>query len=85
MAYTIRILPSAQRQLARLDPPLQKVLAAAIDALAEHPRPPGVKKLSGKENLWRTRVADYRILYQILDKQLLILVVAMGHRRDIYR
>ncbi len=85
MAYSIRILPAAQRQLAKLDPPLRGAIAAAIDALAENPRPPGVKKLSGKENLWRIRVADYRILYQIFDKQMVIIIVAIGHRIDIYR
>lgn len=85
MAYTIRILPTAQRQLAKLDPPMQARIATAIDELAASPRPPGAKKLSGKENLWRIRVGDYRILYQIADRQLLVIVVAIGHRGDVYR
>lgn len=85
MAYSIRILPAAQRQLAKLDPPMRTRIAAAIDELAANPRPPGAKKLSGKENLWRIRVGDYRILYQLSDRQMLVIIVAVGHRGDVYR
>jgi len=85
VAYTVRILPSAQRQLAKLDPPIRKRIAAAIDGLAADPRPPGAKKLQGSESLWRIRVGDYRILYEIHDRQALVLVIEIGHRREIYR
>ena len=85
MAYAIQILPAAQRQLAKLDPPARAQIAAAIEALAGNPRPPGVKKLSGKENLWRIRVGSYRIIYQIFDRVRLVVIVAIGHRRDVYR
>lgn len=85
MAYSVRILPSAGRQLARLDPPIRKRLAAAIDGLADDPRPPGAKKLQGSGNTWRIRVGDYRILHEIRDRQALVIVVDVGHRRDIYR
>ncbi|MCU1330961.1 MAG: addiction module toxin, RelE/StbE [Bryobacterales bacterium] len=57
----------------------------AIELLADTPRPPGAKKLAGSTNDWRVRTGDYRIIYEIQDAQLIILVVALGHRRDIYR
>jgi mRNA interferase RelE/StbE len=57
----------------------------AIDALRLEPRPHGSKKLVGEDNLYRIRTGDYRIIYQVRDKQLIILVIAIGNRRDIYR
>ena len=85
MAYTVEILPRAQRQLAKFDRPIRKRLGDAIDELEKNPRPPGVKKLEGEDNIWRIRVGDYRILYEIHDRKLLILVVDVGHRSDVYR
>ena len=55
------------------------------DRLAEDPRPPGCLKLTGRDDADRLRVGDYRIIYQIEDAALLVLVIAVGHRRDIYR
>jgi mRNA interferase RelE/StbE len=85
MAYTVQMLPAAQRQLAKLDAPVRKRITPAIDSLAQDARPPGAKKLQGSEDTWRIRVGDYRILYEIHDRQLLVLVVEIGHRSDIYR
>mgnify|MGYP001558290580 FL=1 len=85
MPYTIRFTPAAARQLARLDAPIRRRLASAIDGLSVHPRPPGVKKLSGPADLWRVRVGDYRILYRIVDRELVIVIVTIGHRGDVYR
>mgnify|MGYP001580816136 FL=1 len=56
-----------------------------MDALAATPRPKGVKKLTGTDDLYRIRVGDYRIVYQIHDDRLIVLVVRIGHRRDVYR
>ena len=53
--------------------------------LANDPRPPGCDKLAGVENLYRIRVGDYRVVYQIRDEMLLVLVVKIGHRREVYR
>ena len=83
--YSVQLAPSAERDLAALDKPVQRRVAARIDALAENPRPAGVAKLQGEANAWRIRVGDYRIVYQIQDEVLLILVVNVGHRREIYR
>jgi mRNA interferase RelE/StbE len=56
-----------------------------VDALAENPRPAGAKKLKGSSELWRVRAGDYRVIYSIHDDVLLILVVKIGHRGDVYR
>jgi mRNA interferase RelE/StbE len=84
LIYTIFIEKQAQRMLSRIAQPDQDRLAATIQCLANEPRPHGVKKLSGR-NAWRIRVGDYRIIYEITDSCLMILVVAISHRRDIYR
>jgi mRNA interferase RelE/StbE len=83
--YRIEFKPSAAKALTALPAEMRRRLAAKIDALAHQPRPRGVKKLVGEENLYRIVVGDYRIVYQIRDEVLLILVVRVGHRRDIYR
>ena len=56
-----------------------------MNALGQEPRPHGVRKLSGEEELYRIRVGDYRVIYAIEDDALIVLVVAVGDRRDIYR
>lgn len=61
----------------------QRRVQAAIELLAGEPRPNGAKKLAGGDGEWRVRTGDYRIVYQIHDNVLLVLVVAVGHRRDI--
>jgi len=85
--YEIRLTLSAERDLARLPRPAQVRIARAIDRLADTPRPRGVKLLAGHgpQRIWRVRVADYRILYDIRDEELLVLIIRAGHRRDVYR
>lgn len=85
MAYTVEFLPTAVRALAALPKAIQKRIARRIDALAHNPRPPGVKVLHGGEGLLRLRVGDYRIIYRIEERRLVILVVKIGHRREVYR
>ena len=58
------------------------MIAAALVALAGNPRPPGCVKLAGAEDLWRLRVRQYRVIYQILDDQLIVTVVKIGDRKD---
>ncbi|TAN37915.1 MAG: type II toxin-antitoxin system RelE/ParE family toxin [Verrucomicrobia bacterium] len=84
MTYAISILRSAQASLTTLAPTSQTRVITAIRKLAINPRPAGVKKLAGRE-AWRIRVGDYRIIYEINDAELTILVVDLGHRREIYR
>ena len=84
MSYRIEVAPAAVRQLRKLDRVAQRRVQAAIELLASEPRPNGVKKLVGGDGEWRVRTGDYRIVYEIHDNVLLVLVVAVGHRRDIY-
>lgn len=83
--YSIQILPGAERALAALEKPLRLRIAARIDALATNPRPPGIKKLHDQDNAWRLRVGEYRVIYEIQDRRLVVVVVKVGHRREIYR
>jgi mRNA interferase RelE/StbE len=85
MAYQILMHPRARRELEKLPHAVGERIAIAIDALASDPRPAGVKKLQGDENLWRIRVGAYRIVYEIHDGRLIVLVVRIGDRKDIYR
>ncbi len=84
MTYRVVVAPAALRQLRKLDPPARRRIQAAIELLAEQPRPSGAKELAGGEGEWRVRTGDYRIVYEIHDSVLHVLVVAVGHRRDIY-
>jgi mRNA interferase RelE/StbE len=83
--YRVHFAGRAERAFRKLSLEVQRRLDPAILALADQPRPPGCLKLSGQDSLWRIRVGDYRIVYQIQDEILLILVVNVGHRREIYR
>ena len=85
MTYRIDLAPAAVRQLRKLDLPARRRVQAAIELLAEQPRPPGAIKLAGGEDEWRVRTGDYRVVYEIRDEVLVVLVVAVGHRREIYR
>ena len=83
--YRVEFASRAQRMFRNLTADVQRRLDPALQGLRQDPRPPGCKKLSGDESVWRIRVGDYRIVYQIQDNELLVLVVKVGHRRDIYR
>jgi mRNA interferase RelE/StbE len=83
--YTVAILPSALRQLAELPRHDQKRIKERIDRLAVDPRPPGVQKLKGESDLFRLRSGDYRVIYSIEDVRMIVLVIRIGHRRDVYR
>ena len=85
MTYTILLAPPAERQLKALIEPVQKRIVKRLRTLKDTPRPQGVKKLAGEENLYRIREGDYRIVYTIQDKKLIILVVKIGDRKEIYR
>ena len=86
MTWRIEFRPAARRQLTRLPRNAQRRIAAAIDLLAETPRPPKCKALAGSlKGLYRVRTGDYRIVYQIQDEKLVICVVVIAHRKDVYR
>jgi mRNA interferase RelE/StbE len=83
--YAIEISPRARRDFKKLNPNSRTLIAARIDELAANPRPVGVEKLSGTVDAYRVREGDYRIVYQIKDRVLVVLIVHIGHRRDVYR
>jgi mRNA interferase RelE/StbE len=85
LAYRIEFTPKAQRDFKALDGSLRGRIARRIDSLAENPFPSGIKKLEGEDQLYRLRVGDYRVLYQVHGKILLVLIVGVGHRREVYR
>jgi mRNA interferase RelE/StbE len=84
-AYRVILTPAAERQFAKLSHQAREMIAAALLALAGNPRPPGCVKLSGGEDIWRLRVRQYRVIYQILDDQLIVTVVKIADRTDVYR
>jgi mRNA interferase RelE/StbE len=86
MLYTVEILRRAEKTLRDLtDRKLYRRLRDTIDELAFEPRRHGCTKLSGSQYICRVRVGDHRIVYQIIDDRLLVLVLDIGHRREIYR
>lgn len=85
MNYKIEFSRKAERQFKALTSQIQKRLKPKIDALVRNPRPRGVKKLEGEDELYRIRVGDYRVIYQVQDKALIVLVVKLGDRKEIYQ
>jgi mRNA interferase RelE/StbE len=84
--YKITFKNSAQKELEALPKQAIKKIVVAIDGLAEDPRPAGVKKLkNSKEDLYRIRAGDYRVLYSITDVIRIVTIIRIGHRREIYR
>jgi len=85
MSYRVELKPAAARQLSAIEKPAQRKIAAKIESLAKDPFPHDAKNISGKEDFFRVRSGDYRIVYKVKKKILLVLVIKIGHRRDIYR
>ncbi|MEO6532048.1 MAG: type II toxin-antitoxin system RelE/ParE family toxin [Pseudolysinimonas sp.] len=83
MSYRIELRPAAVRALKRIDHEDRERIRGAIALLGQDPRPPGARALQGLPGL-RVRVGDYRIVYLIQDDVLLVVVVTLGHRRDLY-
>ncbi|WP_018952846.1 type II toxin-antitoxin system RelE family toxin [Thioalkalivibrio sulfidiphilus] len=84
-SYRIEWKQSARKELRKLDRPLVSRLLKAIESLAKEPRPPGSKKLLGSDHTYRVRIGEYRVVYSVLDSILIVQIVAVGHRRQIYR
>ncbi len=83
MSYQILVLPAAARAIKKLPPEAKRRIQAAVELLAEDPRPPAAKKLTGRPE-WRVRTGDYRVLYRIQDDVLTVVIVHARHRREVY-
>ncbi len=84
MRYQIILPKSVQKELDRLPDEIVSRILTRLSALETNPRPPDVKKLKGRD-AWRIRTGDYRVIYEIRDRALQIIVITVGHRREIYR
>ncbi len=84
MSYAVSILRRAQRELIDLPRDVYDRIRDALHGLSENPRPHGCSKLAGREG-WRVRCGDYRIIYEINDTDRTVVILHVGHRRDVYR
>jgi len=82
--YQVRIIPSAEKEMDKLPALIHRRISRKILLLEDNPRPRGAKKLSGREE-YRFRAGDYRVLYTIDDKGLMVTIFTVGHRREVYR
>ena len=86
MTYRVEFRPAAARELRKLDRSARDRISKVISLLADEPRPPAAKMLTGDDapRLWRVRTGDYRVIYTIEDEVLLVLVINVRHRREAY-
>jgi mRNA interferase RelE/StbE len=85
LAWTVKFTAAAEKQLSKLDRPVQRRIVAFLEQLAEgNPREKG-KALHGDAHAWRHRVGDYRIICDLADRELIVCVIRIGHRREVYR
>jgi len=85
VTYTLKFRPKATRQFRKLPQEIQDRLEPHIEALKQDPRPPGAEKITGSKDTYRLRVGNYRVIYEVYDTYLLVSVILLGHRREIYR
>jgi mRNA interferase RelE/StbE len=85
MAYSSLLAPPAERQFKAFPQAVQKRLVKGLKGLQANPRPQGVKKLAGEDDLYRVREGSYCIIYKIRDKELIVLVLKIGDRKEVYR
>ena len=83
--YSIEISRSAEKTLTKLPKDKLRKVISAIKVLAVNPRPAGCRKLSGQINVYRIRVGKFRIIYEVVEKKITIIVLKIGHRKDVYR
>ncbi|MFK7968856.1 MAG: type II toxin-antitoxin system RelE/ParE family toxin [Bacteroidia bacterium] len=83
--YQISFKRSAAKELKKLPQNVTDRIIEAIEELVENPRPQGYRKIVGSENLFRIRIGQYRVIYSIEDKELIIMIITVRHRKDAYR
>jgi mRNA interferase RelE/StbE len=85
MICRVELSAAAARELGKLQKKIRERIAGRIDRLTRNPRGPGTAKLAGTDDGYRVRIGDYRVLYQIRDSDKVVLIVKVGHRREVYR
>jgi mRNA interferase RelE/StbE len=85
VTYQVEFTKKASKQLDKLSKDLQQKIKTKVQELADNPRPGGVVKLENSDDRYRIRVGDYRVLYEIQDDLLIVSVIRVGHRREVYR
>ena len=85
MSYRLEFKPTARKSLAKIPTVHADRIRKALDLLGENPLPPGNRKIVGSEAKYRIRIGDYRVIYEIKDNQLVIFIIRIAHRKDIYR
>jgi mRNA interferase RelE/StbE len=84
VSYRVEFTSAAARQVKKLPRRARDRMLDAIEDLRDDPRPHGAKKLVGEQTAWRLRIGDYRVIYDVLDAELIVTVVRAGHRREVY-
>lgn len=82
--YRVEFTAAAAREIRKLDSQIRRRILAGAAELEIEPRPHGCRKLAGYDNAWRVRIGDYRVLYEVTDELVLVTVVRVAHRRDVY-
>jgi mRNA interferase RelE/StbE len=83
--YVVEFRRSAEKDLRRLDPVIQRRVLRAVDSLTDNPRPGGCRKLQGSDNAFRIRAGDYRVVYTVDDSVLIVAIERVRHRGEVYR
>ena len=84
-SYNVELTRTAEKQLRRIAKRDRKRLLEAIQGLADSPRPRGARKLQGYDHVCRIRVGQYRVVYEVFDDRVIVIVLKVGHRKDIYK
>ena len=85
MTYEVTFTTAAAKQISRLPKPIRERVLDVIESLAVDPRPPGSSKLVGERTAWRVPIGDYRVIYDLVESELTVVVVRAAHRREVYR
>lgn len=85
MRWQVALTPAAERDFKKLDRTVQRRVLASLELLAETPLPLGVKRLVGLEATYRIRLGDYRLLYRLEEATVVVVVIKIAHRREVYR
>jgi len=84
-SYSVELTRTAEKQLRRIAKRDRNRLVEAIQRLVDRPRPHGARKLQGYDDVYRIRVGQYRVVYEILEDRVIVIVLKVGHRKDIYK